>query len=439
MNNGMQMRRRIPELRSDAAWFDDAKLGIMYSWGLYSVPGWAPTDPRLVEHFAGRTQSLESPWAHMSPLATSSYAEWYQNSMNLVGSPTWFYHQARWAGRTYESFRQEFEAATESVDLSSWAELARAAGAKYLLPLAKHHDGYLLYPSEVSSPYRHGFHSPRDVIGELKSHTIAAGLRFGVYYSGGLDWTAAGLPIAHNEDMLGDREARTERFWPERYARLANAHLREVIDRYEPAVLWNDIGYPDRGDARGIIAHLRSVVPDAVVNDRFDHEDYDFDSPEYKPNFDSDRKWELCRGIGMSFGYNRNEGSEHALTGREAIDLLISVVSRGGNLLFGVGPDDTGAISAEQQRPLRELGSWLDINGAAIYDTAPLADPPQIADVRFTATTERVFALTERSRIDLDLGVSQVRALDPRIRAHLTEGTLVIDNPTGAVAAIELS
>ncbi|WP_175476951.1 alpha-L-fucosidase [Ruania alba] len=183
-------------MRRESAWFDDAKLGLMYTWGLYSVPAWAPTDPRQLEEVAGGTPGSTGPWGHMSPLATTSYAEWYQNSMSLIGSPTWFYHQAQWAGRSYESFRNEFEAGLETVDLSGWTELACAAGAKYIVPLAKHHDGYLLYPSQVPSPYRDGFHTPRDVIGDLAELARAAGLRYGVYYSGGLDWTAAGLPVA---------------------------------------------------------------------------------------------------------------------------------------------------------------------------------------------------------------------------------------------------
>ena len=124
---------------ADASWFADAKLGIMVSWGLYSIPGWAPLDPRLTESLGAGVTSDGGDFSHMSPLSTTSYAEWYLNSMSLVGTPTWLYHQANYAGAAYDAFRAPFDAAVAACEPADWVALSQAAGAKYIVPLTKHH------------------------------------------------------------------------------------------------------------------------------------------------------------------------------------------------------------------------------------------------------------------------------------------------------------
>lgn len=373
--------------RSLPAWFDDAKLGIMISWGLYSVPGWAPLDRRALEGLGLDSESSDQgPFRHMDPMARTSYSEWYLNSMSAIGSPTWFYHHAVFGGAPYDDFRVAFEAAIERWDPESWIDVVAAAGAKYVVPLTKHHDGYLLYPSTVPSRWRPGYHTRRDVIGEVAQSARARGIRFGAYYSGGFDWSVTGGP-----ELVVPRT--------DEYGRYADAHWREIVERYEPSILWNDIGYPEQGAPLRLFEDYYAAVPDGVVNDRFDVATADFVTPEYK-DFDEiqTQKWEMCRGVGWSFGYNRQETEDHTLSGPDLVRLLVRVVARSGNLILGVGPDPKGQISSYQRESLSELGDWLAGNGEAIFGTRPwcraIDQLPQ-GNVQWTTTPESLYAIID--------------------------------------------
>jgi alpha-L-fucosidase len=216
-------------------------------------------------------------------------------------------------------------------------------------------------------------------------------MRFGLYYSGGLDWTARAEPIANLGDMFAC--VPTERA----YADYAAAQVRELIARYKPAVLWNDIAWPSKADVPGLFADYYAAVPDGVVNDRWFAEDAFFnhlrdpaarrqfndmmkariaasdgplDSPP-PPHCDfrtveygmgrvpKDKKWEACRGLGLAFGYNRMETSADYLSAQDLIALHRDVTAAGGNLLINVGPMADATIPSEQSAPLRAIGRSL--------------------------------------------------------------------------------
>jgi len=116
--------------------------------------------------------------------------------------------------------------------------------------------------------------------------------------------------------------------------------MRELIKRYHPAVLWNDIDYPKSGHPLQIMAEYYNTVPDGVIDDRFGVKHSDFKSPEYQTmDKISETKWEECRGLGRSFGYNRAEGEAETIAPDELIYLLADIVSKNGNLLLDVGPE----------------------------------------------------------------------------------------------------
>ncbi len=346
-------------------WWADAKLGVLVHWGPYSVPAWAPVGP---SPFAlAETHG----WEHA--LRHTPYAEWYQNSLALEGSPVARHHAEHHGGTTYDEFGAAFRRASADWDPASWVDPFAAAGARYVVITTKHHDGFCLWPTATR---RTAWSSERDLVGDLATESRRAGLRFGTYYSGGLDWSFGGLGIDSFEAMIAAIPRSDE------YRSYADAQVRELIERYEPDVLWNDIHFPGRDTALALIQAYHRAVPEGVVNDRFDLRGVargefpaDFVTPEYAAiPPPGDRPWELCRGIGGSFGHNEAETDADLLTGRELVHLLVEVVAAGGNLLLGVGPTADGSIPALQAERLRELAAWMDVNAEAVHDSRPAAD-----------------------------------------------------------------
>ena len=148
--------------------------------------------------------------------------------------------------------------------------------------------------------------------------------------------------------------------------------MHELVSRYHPALLWNDIDWPKSGKPMQVEADYYNAVPDGVVDDRMGIEHADFVTKEYrKMDVISAKKWEENRGLGRSFGYNRAEGDAETIPSAELVALLVDVVSKNGNLLLDVGPEADGTIPAIQMDRLMALGAWLQQNGEAIYDTTP--------------------------------------------------------------------
>jgi alpha-L-fucosidase len=155
----------------------------------------------------------------------------------------------------------------------------------------------------------------------------------------------------------------------------------ELIDRYSPDLLWNDVGWPGGGaGALQLMADYYNINENGVVNDRFDmigvvqgNAHCDYITPEYSSGLTAPgRKFEVCRGIGMSFGYNQLDNETTYASATELIHLLINSVADGGNLLLNIGPKANGEIPDIQKQRLVEIGQWLEINGAAIFSSHKL-------------------------------------------------------------------
>jgi alpha-L-fucosidase len=393
-------------------WFHNAKLGIFIHWGLYSVPAWAPLAGELSEVLASGDWER---WFTNNP-----YAEWYMNSIRIPGSPSHQHHIATYGPDfEYADFVPLFNRAIQRWDPNTWADLFQQVGARYVVLTTKHHDGFLLWPSRQPNPFREGYFSRRDLVGELTAAVRARGMRMGLYYSGGLDWTFNPTVIRSLADIPVAVPQNTE------YVAYANGHWRELIERYEPSILWNDIAYPAAAELPALFADYYNRIPEGVINDRFtqrfefgpegfappDH--YDFRTPEYTSFREiTPFKWEATRGIGASFGYNQNEGSEHYLSVEALIHLLVDIVSKNGNLLLNVGPMADGTIPELQRERLLGLGQWLDRNGEAIFDTRPWARAEAMtADgvpVRFTQKGDTLYVIllgTPRARQVVILGI----------------------------------
>ena len=363
---------RVPD------WYQNAKLGIFIHWGLYSVPAWATTSGEL-----GKVE--KSKW-----FTNNAYAEWYLNTLRIKGSPGYEHHIATYGKDfDYYQFAPIFNRNTAKWDPHKWANVFKKTGARYAVLTTKHHDGFRLWPSQVKNPHRDSasITATRDLAGELTSAVRGAGLKMGLYYSGGLDWTFTEKPIVTMEDLMA-RVPQTEE-----YARYADAHWTELTDRYQPAVMWNDINYPKAGKIPELFAHYYNTVPEGVINNRFGVDFADFTTPEYaKYDKITEKKWESCRGLGYSFGYNQAEGPEQVIAADKLVWLLVDIVSKNGNLLLNIGPRPDGSISEIQMDRLNKLGDWLAIHGEGIFDSSPWIDAPSSPDVRFTVKLGSLYA-----------------------------------------------
>jgi alpha-L-fucosidase len=350
-------------VRPTPAWFKDSGLGIFIHWGAYSVPAWA--EP------IGELGTIEKRYW----FAHNPYAEWYYNTIRIDGSPAQRHHQEVYGGAPYDDFLDQWT--TESFEPADMAALFHRAGARFVVPTTKHHDGIALWDAPGTNGRNTVHRGPkRDLISELAAATRAAGMRFGVYYSGGIDWHATDSP------PIVDDGAGFFRPDDAGYAEYAYHHVMDLIDRYRPDVLWGDIGYPEAGIPAGPISFANALdrfyaqVPDGVVNDRWGLTHWDFRTSEYQQGLEvqGHGMWQSCRGIGYSFGYNQVEDASHYLDAAGAIKELVDVVSRGGNLLLNVGPDADGRIPPLQRSCLEGMAAWMAVNADAVHAATPV-DP----------------------------------------------------------------
>lgn len=417
LTTDQQAERVFPE-HVAPTWFRDAKLGIFIHWGLYSVPGWAPTTGLFSNAAALGWEN----WFRLNP-----YAEWYANTMKIAGSPTALHHQETYGDAPYADFAPVFAEAVQAWDPAAMAAIIERSGARYVIPTTKHHDGYCLWPSEVANPHQAGWCSERDLVGELATAVRARGLRFGAYYSGGLDWSWNPQPLRYQHD--------TDSTYPQGddFIDYVDRQWRELIDRYQPDVLWNDIGAPANQDIAALFRDYLDRVPDGTINNRFRQRDgngelvaeppFDFTTPEYSSESTiSALPFETCRGIGYSFGYNQMEGESTYLPIPELIHFFIDVVSKNGNLLLNVGPKADGTIPQGQIERLEALGAWLTVNGEAIYGTRPwtVAEGKTVdgIPVRFTAKDGTLYAIVLANATPGSRGIAGLR-LAERATVHL--------------------
>ena len=145
-------------------WFHNAKLGIFIHWGLYSVPAWAPVGMDL-----GEVLGEEEDFSNIDPdseawkawFANNAYAEWYLNTVRIEGSPTHKHHiETYGADFDYYDFVGMFNEAVKAWNPDEWADLFQQVNARYVVLTTKHHDGFLLWPSETPNPHIENYFVP---------------------------------------------------------------------------------------------------------------------------------------------------------------------------------------------------------------------------------------------------------------------------------------
>jgi len=377
-------------------WFRDAKFGIFIHWGVYSVPGYGN--------------------------------EWYPRQMYDKNDSNIFNHQVKTFGTQdkfgYKDFIPMFRA--EKFDPNQWAEIFQKAGAKYVVPVAEHHDGFAMYNTSLSKWNAKNMGPQRDIIGELAEAVRKQGLIFGVSSHRIEHWWFMNNGKKFNSDVNDPKyadfygPARDEKEPPSiEYMNDWLLRCCEIVDKYKPQLFWFDwwIEQPAMEPYRktfasfyynralqwkeGVVLNYKnSAFPDNVAV-------YDIERGSSKAT----RKfpWQTDTSIGKkSWGWISNEENKSA---NEIIDALVDIVSKNGNLLLNIGPKPDGTISPEQVKVLLGIGEWLKINGEAIYGTRPwniAEEGPTVAaegsfgdqksvvytskDIRFTSKSNIVYA-----------------------------------------------
>jgi len=339
--------------RPTPQWFKDSKFGIFIHWGVYAVPGWS---------------------------TKGSYAEWYQQGLQTTDTARQKFHKAKFGNRTYYDLANDFKA--ELFNPEDWAKLFERSGAKYIVLTSKHHDGFTLWPNENANK-TWGFKwnavdigPKRDLIGDLFKAVRKTSVHAGMYYSL-YEWFN---PLWKSDP----KKYATEHVWPQ---------MKELINNYQPEVFWTDGDWDAPAEtwkSQEFLAWLYNESPvkdKVIVNDRwgagirFNHGG--IYTPEYQPNLDfEDHDWEESRGMGYSYGYNREEDAWDYNSTQSLIIALIDKVSRGGNFLLDIGPDEHGKIPPIMQDRLLQMGEWLNVNGEAIYNTRRWKMPFQWSEGR---------------------------------------------------------
>ncbi|XP_003404031.1 plasma alpha-L-fucosidase isoform X1 [Loxodonta africana] len=329
------------------AWFDQAKFGIFIHWGVYSVPSFGS------EWF----------WWYWQEKQRPEYVKFMKRNY-----PPDF---------KYEDFGPQFTA--QFFNASHWADLFQASGAKYIVLTTKHHEGFTLWGSQYSWNWNAVDEGPkRDIVKELEvAIRNRTALHFGLYYSL-FEWFNP-LFLEDQFSSFHKRQFPVSKMLPELY---------ELVNNYQPELLWadGDGGAPDSyWNSTGFLAWLynESPVRDIVVtNDRWGagtickHGGYYTCQDRYHPGHIMPHKWENCMTIDkVSWGYRRNAGICDYFTIEELVKQLVETVSCGGNLLMNIGPTRDGIISPIFEERLRQMGTWLSVNGEAIYGTHTWRSP----------------------------------------------------------------
>jgi len=353
---------RVPE------WYKDAKFGIFIHWGVYSVPAFGN--------------------------------EWYPRNMYREDSEEYKHHVATYGPVDkfgYKDFIPMFKA--EHFDPAAWARLFKEAGAKYVVPVAEHHDGFAMYDSGLSdwTAVKMGPH--RDVTGDLAKAVRAEGLYFGAsshrvehnFFLGvgrriasdinDPNYAALYGP-AHNwlENQEGTPLSNDFTFVSAAWTADWLARASEIVEKYHPDIMYFDwwIGQPAvRADVTRFAAfYYNTSLKDGDHIGVINYKDYAIE--EHSAVLDLERGqlgsirplyWQTDTSVSKkSWGYVENDTFKSP---QFIVHQLIDIVSKNGNLLLNIGPRSDGTIPQEVQEVLREVGSWLKVNGESIYGTRP--------------------------------------------------------------------
>jgi alpha-L-fucosidase len=328
-------------------WWREARFGMFIHWGLYSIP-------------AGTWNGKQIP----------DIGEWIMNNASIPVAE-------------YKALAPQFNPTNFSAQ--DIVALAKAAGMKYIVITAKHHDGFAMFDSKANSfnivaatPFK------RDPLHELAEECTKQGMKLGFYYSQDQDWTAPG----GSAYKTGDHDSATHHWdsaqdgdFDSYLHTKAIPQIKELLSQYRefPAVIWFDTPTANMTPERAAeIVSLLNQHPNLIWNNRLGGSyQGDTETPEQyiPPQGFPGRDWESCMTINDTWGYKSYDSNFKSV--EMLLRNLIDIASKGGNYLLNIGPDSKGVVPAAEAERLRQMGQWLAVNGEAIYNTKPTLFGPE--------------------------------------------------------------
>ncbi len=334
---------RYQDVMNRTQWWRDARFGMFIHFGAYSVP---------------------------------ARGEWVKSNERLTTEQ-------------YQKYIDAFNPA--DFDAKEWAKVAKAAGMKYAVLTAKHHDGFCMFDSKLTDYKLSKQFGGRDLVREFLDAFRAEGIKVGLYYSI-IDWHHADYPNVGNHPQRDDKEYAKRTFNWDNYLKYMHGQVEELVKNYGKLdIMWFDYSFDaysgEKWKAKELVKMVRTYQPHIILDNRLEtHEgssskqrmisEYgDFETPEQgipdapiMDKYGNPIPWETCLTLNGAWGYH--ELDKNWKSPELIVHCLVNCVSKNGNLLLNVGPDARGKIPAESIRILKEVGCWMDVNSESIYGSS---------------------------------------------------------------------
>ena len=335
-----EYQARYQEVMKQTQWWREARFGMFIHFGAYAVPG-------------------RGEWVKSNERLTTEQYQKYVDAFNPL-----------------------------DFDAKKWAKAAKAAGMKYAVLTAKHHDGFCMFDTKLTDYKLSKQFGGRDLVREFLDAFRAEGLKVGLYYSV-IDWHHPDYPNVGNHPQRDDKEYAKRKFNWDNYLKYMHGQVEELTKNYGKLdIMWFDYSFGEysgeKWKANELVKMIRSNQPGIILDNRLKVNEGvslkqreigtlgDFETPEQGipeaplvDKYNNPIPWETCMTMNGVWGYSE---SDHNWKSPELlIHCLVNCVSKNGNMLLNVGPDPRGNFPAECVKILAEMGKWMDKNGESIY------------------------------------------------------------------------